>query len=95
MKPKVSKVVWTRQAKEALNEVLDYRYDENPTARKIVRTDIIQASMNITYPKQFQKDEIFPDYRRIIVRDYKILYSSKDTVVYILNVVCTLSLNKD
>jgi hypothetical protein len=30
-----------------------------------------------------------PEYRRIIVRDYKILYNEKDLKAYIMNVVCT------
>jgi len=35
MNDKVVKVVWTRQAREALNAILDYRYSKNPSAKKI------------------------------------------------------------
>tara|TARA_R110002072_G_scaffold72354_1_gene172987 strand:+ start:7315 stop:7587 length:273 start_codon:yes stop_codon:yes gene_type:complete len=83
------KIVWTRQARESLTSILEYRYSEIPSAYKIVRTDIIQASKNIVFSKQFQKDDVFPQYRRIIVRDYKILYKEENSVIYILNVVCT------
>jgi plasmid stabilization system protein ParE len=78
----VTKIVWTRQARSVLNDILDYRYSEIPEARKIVKTDIISASLNIIFPEQFQKDDIFPEYRRIIVRDYKILYSFKESIVF-------------
>lgn len=91
MSKKVNKIVWTRQARESLHSILEYRYSEIPSAYKIVRSDIIQASKNITFSKQFQKDDIFPKYRRIVVRDYKILYKEENNTIYILNVVCTLA----
>lgn len=90
---KVAKVVWTRQARESLNAILDYRYKDIPEARKIVRKDIIKGSKEIVFTKQFQKDDIYPQYRRIIVRDYKILYKEDMNYVYIMNVVCSLSIS--
>ena len=89
MSNSISKVVWTRQARKSLKSVLEYRYAEIPSAKKIVRKEIIKASKEIKFPEQFQKDIIFPEYRRIIVRDYKLIYSFDKTIVYILNVVCT------
>ncbi|AUS04162.1 type II toxin-antitoxin system RelE/ParE family toxin [Pseudotamlana carrageenivorans] len=74
MLDKVSKVAWTRQARESLTEILDYRYKNLPSARSILRKAIIDASKQIVFSKQYQKDDIFPEYRRIVVRDYKILY---------------------
>lgn len=91
MSKKINKIVWTRQARESPTSILEYRYSEIPSAYKIVRTDIIQASKNIVFSKQFQKDDIFPQYRRIVVRDYKILYKEENSVIYILNIVCTLA----
>ncbi|MDG5490586.1 type II toxin-antitoxin system RelE/ParE family toxin [Psychroserpens sp. SPM9] len=89
MADKIKNVVWTRQARESLNAILDYRYRDIPTARKIVRKDIITSSKEIVFAEQFQKDEIFPEYRRIVVRDYKVLYKMDNSTAYILNVVCT------
>lgn len=86
---KVTKIVWTRQARESLSAILEYRYSGVPTAYKIVKNDIITASKNIVFPEQYQNDDIFPEYRRIIVRDYKLLYKDIKNVIYILNVVCT------
>ena len=37
MTHKITKVVWTRQARESLKSILDYRYKEIPSARNIVR----------------------------------------------------------
>lgn len=85
----VKKVFWTLQAREALNDILDYRYKNLPTARKIVRKDIIDAAKEIVFSKQYQQDEIFPQYRKITVRDYRILYKDEEKNIYIMNVVCT------
>lgn len=89
MSARVRKVVWVRQAREALYAILDYHYSETPTAYEIVKKDIVNASKNIAFSEQYQQDDIFPEYRRIIVRDYKILYKEEYGIVYILNVVCT------
>ena len=89
MSDKRIQVVWTRQARESLNAILAYRYKDIPSAKKIVRKDIINASKKIVFAEQYQKDEIFPQYNRIIVRDYKILYKEISGIAYILNVICT------
>jgi plasmid stabilization system protein ParE len=92
MSKKVAKVVWTRQAREALTTILDYRYKNISAARKIVRSDIINSSTQLIFATQFQKDDIYPQYRRIIVRDYKVLYKELKGIVYIMNVACTKSM---
>jgi len=89
MSEKVTKVFWTRQAREALASILNYRYKDIPTARKIVRTDIIDATKQLTFSTQFQKDDIYPMYRRIVIRDYKVLYKEINSTIYIMNVICT------
>ena len=91
MQQKVSKIVWTRQARLSLNNILDYRYKDIPKARKIVRADIVNASKSITFPKQFPPDNINPHFRKILVRDYKILYKNHKTNIFIMNVVCILA----
>lgn len=89
MAGKITQVVWTKQSRESLTAILDYRYKDLLSARKIVRKDIIGSSKEIVFADQYQQDEIFPEYRRIIVRDYKLLYKVQKEIVYILNVVCT------
>ncbi|MGB0275008.1 MAG: hypothetical protein ACPF9U_07245 [Flavobacteriaceae bacterium] len=88
MTKKAPPVFWTFQAKKALQQILDYRYKDAPKAREIVRMDIITSSKNIVFAEQFQRDDIYPAYRKISVRDYKILYTERKGKVYIMNVVC-------
>jgi plasmid stabilization system protein ParE len=85
----ITHVVWTLQARQALKEILDYRYKDIPEARKIVRKEIISTSKEIVFAEQYQRDPISPSYRRIIVRDYKLLYKAEKGTAYIMNVVCT------
>lgn len=89
----VRKVVWTRRAREALVKILVYRYSDIPSAYDIVENDILAAAERIVFPEQYQVDEYFPEYRRIIVRDYKLLYKHENRVVYILDVICTRAKN--
>jgi plasmid stabilization system protein ParE len=51
---KITQVVWTRQARESLTSILDYRYKDLPDARKIVRKNIIEASKKIVFAEQYQ-----------------------------------------
>ena len=94
MTHRINQVVWTRQARKSLNAILDYRYKEIPSARKIIKKDFINSSKSIVFAEQYQQDDIFPQYRRIIVRDYKILYREQKGIAYILNVFCTNSVSK-
>ena len=89
MENTIKKVVWTRLAKLALIDILDYRYSKIPSARRIVKQDIFDASKRIVFANQYQKDEILPQFNKIIVRDYKLLYQVDDETAVILNVVCT------
>ena len=60
MAGKINRVVWTRQARESLNDIIDYRYRDVLSPRKIVRNDIIGSSKEIVFSKQYQRDDIFP-----------------------------------
>lgn len=85
------KVVWTREARKSLKAILDYRYKDIPSARKILPSAIINSSKEIVFATQYQRDEVFSNYRKISVRGYKILYKEIKGVVYIMNVVCSLA----
>lgn len=52
--------------------------------------DLIQASKDVTYPEQYQKDDINLNYRRIVVRHYKLIYKEDKGKIIILRVFDTL-----
>lgn len=41
----------------------------------------MNAAKKINFSEQFQRDEIESEYRRIIIRDYKLLYKEENQVV--------------
>lgn len=49
MSGKITQVVWTQHARTPLNAILDYRYKDILSARKIVRKGVIVASKQIVF----------------------------------------------
>ena len=64
------------------------RRNSRETALKI-RNEIFKAPGGIVFPEQFQKDEVYTKYRRIIVRNYKILYLIDRNTILITTVINT------
>ena len=58
--------------------------------QKKIKNQLLLAPKSIPYSKQYQIDDINPKYRRIILRDYKILYIEKNNDLLILDIICTL-----
>ena len=52
----------------------------------------MNAAKKINFSEQFQRDEIESEYRRIIIRDYKLLYKEENQVVFIVKI---FSLKRD
>ena len=50
---------------------------------------IIDTADSIVFAHQYQVDAINPKYRRMIVKQYKIIYKTGDNIVFIMNIVST------
>lgn len=85
------KVVWTDKAKAQLKKIHDYlKYNKKSIQGAAnVKRDILAASKGVTYVEQYQKDEIDPGYRRIVVRHYKLIYKEKNGKIVILRIFDT------
>ena len=86
---KAIKVDWTNTAKLALKTVFKYHTEYSELAAENLINEIIDTADSIVFAKQYQVDEINPNYRRIVVRDYKVLYSEQNNIIQIMNVVNT------
>jgi len=86
---KVTKVQWTNTAKLALRKVFDFHAKFAEQAAINIVSDIIDAADAIIFSQQYQIDEINPNYRRIVIRDYKILYKVGHKTIFIMNIVST------
>jgi len=74
------KLFWTLSAIEDLKSI---------ASKKIV-LEITNSPKTIVFPEQYQIDEYRSDCRRIIIRNYKILYQHQGNSIYIVRVFNTL-----
>jgi addiction module RelE/StbE family toxin len=86
----VFSVIWTSKSFEDISNIHHYLTNKISleTANKII-DEIYQGPNSITFVEQFQIDDYRKDCRRIIVRNYKILYHVKDSEIYIIRVFNT------
>jgi addiction module RelE/StbE family toxin len=85
------KIFWTYHAKQDLKDIYIYlKENVSIVIAKKIRNEIYQSPTEITFPEQFQLDGYRFDCRRIIIRDYKILYCIKDDAIYVVRVFNTL-----
>lgn len=89
MVAKKLKIIWSQQAILSLKEIYLYFKPKSLQGAKNVKKDILQTVKEIKFEKQYQIDEINPKYRRMIVRDYKILYLPKNKRIEIIDIVST------
>jgi plasmid stabilization system protein ParE len=82
-------IVWTLQAKESLKTIYDYYKERSPQGAKNVKNDLLRSPKTIAFSKQYQVDEINPKYRRIIVRDFKVLYKELQNKIEIIDIIST------
>lgn len=84
------KIVWTSSAYQDIEDIHYYlkKKISLETANKII-DEIYNAPETILFENQFQIDEYKTDCRRIIVRNYKLLYHIIDAKIYIVRVFNT------
>jgi plasmid stabilization system protein ParE len=83
------RIVWSLQAKTSLKKIFDYYNEISPQGAKRVKEDLLRCPKTIKYSKQYQVDEINPKYRRIVVRDFKVLYKETSSEILILDIIST------
>ena len=84
------KIIWTNTAKDQLKAIFEYYKVKSLQGAQNVKKDILKASRELHFVEQYQRDEIEPEYRKIIVRDYKLLYKEeKEGTVFIARIFST------
>jgi len=81
------KIIWSKQARVAVKSIYDYYKKKSLRGAKNVSSDLLQSPKTIHFSKQYQIDEINTDYRRIVVRNYKVLYKEENDIIQIMDVV--------
>lgn len=85
------RILWDNQAKADLKLIFDFLQLKSPQGAKNVIRDIVKQSKNIHFTEQYQVDEFLGEpYRRMIVRNYKIIYKiHSETEIRILQIFDT------
>ncbi|MNQ81704.1 Plasmid stabilization system protein [compost metagenome] len=84
-------ILWDSQAKADLKLIFEFIKLKSPQGAKSVIRDIVVQSKNIHFVEQYQVDEFLGEpYRRMIIRDYKIIYKiHSQTEIRILQIFDT------
>jgi plasmid stabilization system protein ParE len=83
------KKVWTIRAKAQLKAICENYKVKSLQGAKVIKDEILQATKELHFAEQYQQDEMEPEFRRIIVRHYKLLYIEEDGVVFIARIFDT------
>lgn len=83
------RIVWTIQAKESLKAIFDFYKLKSPQGAERLKHHILMSPKAILFSKQFQVDDINPKYRRIVVRDFKVLYKEDQNQIVVIDVIST------
>ncbi len=86
---KVIKIEWTDTAKTALKSVFDFHVVNSEKSAHNIVDKIVKTADAIVFSKQYQLDDINPNYRRMISGHYKILYKENGNIISIMNIVST------
>ncbi len=89
MERKEITILWSLDAIDSLESIFDYYFDLSPQNAERIRKDILEKVSTLRFVKQYQIDEINPDYRRIIVRHYEVVYKVEKQSILILNIFDT------
>ncbi|MBL4653409.1 MAG: type II toxin-antitoxin system RelE/ParE family toxin [Flavobacteriales bacterium] len=83
-------IIWSDQAQNQVEKIYNYYQPKSERGALNVVNAILESPESITYPEQYQIDEINKSYRRIIVRGtYKVLYQVDGKIIRIVAVVGT------
>ena len=83
------KKVWTNTAKAQLKAIYENYKIKSLQGAKTIKDEMLQATKELHFAEQYQRDEIEPEFRRIIVRDYKLLYIEENGIVFIARIFDT------
>lgn len=83
------KKVWTNIAKAQLKAIYENYKIKSIQGAKALKDEMLKATKELHFAEQYQQDEIEPEFRRIIVRHYKLLYIEENGIVFIARIFDT------
>lgn len=89
MEKKEIVIQWSKRASKSLESIFNYYFQLSEQSAERIRKDILKTVSTLRFVEQYQVDELNPEYRRMIVRHYKIVYKVKKQSILILNIFDT------
>lgn len=84
---KVNKVLWTKNTIDSLEKIYNFHRHKSEISALRIIDEILETADSISIAKQYQVDDINPNYRRMIVGHHKVLYKEENNTVWIAHVV--------
>jgi plasmid stabilization system protein ParE len=80
-------IFWTSNAKEDLKEIyISLKNKISKEAAIKIRNELFNCTNQIVFAEQFQSDEYRLDCRRIVIRNFKILYQIRENSIFVIRV---------
>jgi len=79
-------VFWTQEAENDLDLIYDYYFEKSPIVALRLINEIITSTESLVFSNQYQFENYKPDCRRIVIKNYKVLYTVEVDSIYILRV---------
>ena len=90
MTSSIYEIFWTTNAKLDLKDIyLSLIHKFSLSVASKVSDEIFESINSITFPDQFQTDEYRIDCKRMITRNYKILYQFHHNKIYVIRIFNT------
>jgi plasmid stabilization system protein ParE len=83
------KVVWSIKAKDQLKVVFEFYKPISFKVANSIKNNILKAANDLVFAEQFEKDEIEPEFRRILISHYKLIYTIDGDTIFILAIFDT------
>jgi plasmid stabilization system protein ParE len=80
---------WTNTAKVQLRAIFENYKVKSLQSAKTIKDEMLQVVRDIHFAEQYQRDEIEPEFRRIFVRHYKLLYLEENGIIFIVRIFNT------
>jgi plasmid stabilization system protein ParE len=72
------------KSKDQLKTIYNHYKLVSPQGAKGIKDAILKSGKELVFAEQYQQDEIEPEFRRIIVRHYKLIYTIEKETIWIL-----------
>ena len=84
------KVIWTKGSRVSLRKIWKFYSEIDPKIADRIIEEILETAESIKFDKQYQVDELLKgEFRRVIIRHYKIIYRIQKDTLQVLRVFDT------